>query len=584
MAHSLLALAGWLLLPAAALADLSGFDASAYDTYRSGTTTLPVVSAKSVQLTEAGTSNTATSIFSKTTQSLTGAWTAHFTYKITLPEEGHDPADGFAFVVKNSTTNLGNVGGDVGYRTITDSVAIVVRTYPGGTHGIGLGTEGDLGAASEPANVSFTKTSPVTFDLCHDPDAKAIEVLITQDGVTNRARYDVDIASVLGASTGLVGFTGGTGGESQGTTISDFSFQEAADPEIGVPHVANYGASSAADVARQGNIQLTSSGTMLTGTLLWGGAKYSLKGKISEEQNTVITVSKKKVAGATLKLDIAVHGQGHRMAVDLTDSEDNSTYSGVLLPAVPRPKQTFTVTLGEEDPPSPSAPSASGRGAASNAFSITGSKGYAVVKTSSNGTSRIAGVAPDGTKFSASLASGFFDQAPLFAQLYKVKKLGTGHLTGTVLTPGGLVPNSKSGLAAASLRRPGNFKKLYPAGVFEEFGVVSSRFAKDDVPLDFNFTPPSQANGTMAVEGGNTGDFQTAIRVVDGKPAATFPSGAPNKEKLTLKSSGLITGSFHSPGTSKVRKFKGVSDQVSNVGVGTFIGDTLAGSVTVTPF
>ncbi len=92
--------------------------------------------------------------------------------------------------------------------------------------GTALGTNGNIG--------SFTSTSPVNLDS-NDP----IAVLLSYNGTTNvltetlkdtvtsatfSTSYTSDLASVLGASTAWVGFTGGTGAGSSTQTVSNFTF------------------------------------------------------------------------------------------------------------------------------------------------------------------------------------------------------------------------------------------------------------------------------------------------------------------------------------------------------------------------
>ena len=137
------------------------------------------------------------------------------------------------FVLQNQGLNaVGGSGSGLGYSGISPSAAVALDIW---TPFIGttFATNGSLG--------SFTSVSPVNLDS-GDP----ISVLVAYNGTTNvlaetltdlttsatfSTSYTSDLASVLGAGTAYVGFTGGTGAGSSTQTVSDFSFINSAVPE-----------------------------------------------------------------------------------------------------------------------------------------------------------------------------------------------------------------------------------------------------------------------------------------------------------------------------------------------------------------
>ncbi len=134
-------------------------------------------------------------------------------------------ADGMAFVIQNSSiTALGASGGGLGYSGInTTSMAIEFNIW--GSSGSAMGTNGSTGG--------YTSTSPVVLNSGH-PISVSIGYLVTgnltytlTDQTTSQTiTYNriINLATVLGANGGYVGFSGGDGGATSTQTISNFVF------------------------------------------------------------------------------------------------------------------------------------------------------------------------------------------------------------------------------------------------------------------------------------------------------------------------------------------------------------------------
>jgi Bacterial lectin len=173
----------------------------------------------------------ATSVYYDTPQSISAGFQASFTYQAT-GGNSFALADGMTFVLQNAGLNaVGGTGGGLGYSGIAPSAAVALDIWTP-FEGTALATNGNIG--------SFTSTSPVNLDST-DP----IAVLLSYNGTTNvltetlkdtvtsatfSTSYTSDLASVLGASTALVGFTGGTGAGSSTQTVSNFTFASIPEP------------------------------------------------------------------------------------------------------------------------------------------------------------------------------------------------------------------------------------------------------------------------------------------------------------------------------------------------------------------
>ena len=192
-------------------------------------------------------------------------FTTTFTFQML---EGTSPppiADGFTFTIQNDpsgTAALGSAGGGLGYGTdsggpiVSNSVAIKFDAYkPGGDHSsTGLYVEGDLPAAGAPGpgdvyvpldntgidfNGAATAAQPHTFQVVLSYNGttltETIEDLTTS--ATFRTSYAVNIAAYLGSGTGMVGFTGGTGGATSLQDIDSWTASFLNRPPV-YPHVS----------------------------------------------------------------------------------------------------------------------------------------------------------------------------------------------------------------------------------------------------------------------------------------------------------------------------------------------------------
>lgn len=229
------------LPPAPARANISGFGATgAGFTLNQGQISDGLSVSGNVATLTNGTGSEGNSLFDNTAQSIT-AFNASFTYQ----DKGSNgvsgsTADGFTFTLQNDTrgvTAVGGTGNSLGYAAaggtiihtaVTPSVAVGFNIY--NTSGTFLGQSGTFGASNtsnavlysgDAINVSLSYANKVLTETLTDAAHTAN---------TSTFTYSVDIASVVGANTAYVGFTGADGGAVSTQTISNFVYTAVPEP------------------------------------------------------------------------------------------------------------------------------------------------------------------------------------------------------------------------------------------------------------------------------------------------------------------------------------------------------------------
>ena len=144
----------------------------------------------------------------------TGSFTASFTYT----DVGGGGADGAAFVLQNAlsgTTALGYDAGSFGYGGISASVAYEISIWNGRTVGTNFVTDGTTGTYNTTTPVNVASGDPINVTLVYDAAAETLTEFLTDTktgSVYTHTYTGIDLASTLGGSTAILGFTGGTGG------------------------------------------------------------------------------------------------------------------------------------------------------------------------------------------------------------------------------------------------------------------------------------------------------------------------------------------------------------------------------------
>ncbi|WP_158615554.1 MBG domain-containing protein [Acidipila sp. EB88] len=158
-----------------------------------------------------------------------------FTFQLT-----NAAADGIAFVLQNTgTTAVGGSGGSLGVGPaqgstsggIAKSVAIKFDLFNNSGEGIdstGLYLNGAAPTTPStdltPTGVNLHSTDPIAAVLNYDGTTLTVTLTDTVTKASATQAYKVDIAGTLGATTGYVGFTGGTGQQVATADIQSWSY------------------------------------------------------------------------------------------------------------------------------------------------------------------------------------------------------------------------------------------------------------------------------------------------------------------------------------------------------------------------
>jgi len=178
-----------------------------------------------------GRDSTAGSAWLRVGQSVGGTFQVKYTYRdvtasATGTVNGFNNADGATFAMQNAGTNaLGNNGGSLGYGGIAgNSVAHEIAIYNGGTIGTNVATNGTTGTYLATGSVNMASGNPINVQLDYNGTTVTELLTDTVTGLTFTRSYPINIATVLGVNSALLGFTGGSGGQGAIQTITNFQF------------------------------------------------------------------------------------------------------------------------------------------------------------------------------------------------------------------------------------------------------------------------------------------------------------------------------------------------------------------------
>ncbi|HTV43586.1 MAG TPA: hypothetical protein VMF08_23685 [Candidatus Sulfotelmatobacter sp.] len=160
-----------------------------------------------------------------------GAFQASFIYQAQY-DSTFPLADGITFCLQDDPRGVkatGSGGGDLGYNSITPSVAFQINIYPGngfgGFAGIGLGLDGNLETLVSPGSVNLTN-GMINVWLNYSKGNLAVTLSNELSAATFSTTFVTgDITEALGSDTAYVGFTGAFGGDTSVQTIQDFQFE-----------------------------------------------------------------------------------------------------------------------------------------------------------------------------------------------------------------------------------------------------------------------------------------------------------------------------------------------------------------------
>jgi len=166
-------------------------------------------------------------------------------------------ADGFVFVVQTNASNVGGIGGGIGYFGIPNSVGVEFDTWNNGqgdnnsSNHIGIDLNGsvDSAALAEVTEADMNDGEIWSAWVDYNGVTDTMEVRLALGAAVSRPTsamlsYVVDLTGVLGTTDAFVGFTSGTGAAFADHDILAWQFNTSYEPIDhvgGVPEPASLG-------------------------------------------------------------------------------------------------------------------------------------------------------------------------------------------------------------------------------------------------------------------------------------------------------------------------------------------------------
>jgi len=174
--------------------------------------------------------------------------------------------------------------------------------------------------------------------------------------------------------------------------------------------------------------------------------------------------------------------------------------------------------------------------------------GYAILSVQNNGQLKLSGALADNTSFSETVGVSRRGIWPLFAGLDG----GHGLLVGWVT-------NQASGAAAGSLFwiKSSNANTYYGSGLSIQASFTGT-----------NYVPPVSGSQYQIVFCGNTISPAVTNNLIVANGQFAPASGTSDGLKITLSSTGVLTGEFENPSTGKILAFKGAFTSPTQGGTG----------------
>ncbi len=143
-------------------------------------------------------------------------------------------ADGFTFTIQNSSKShwsLGANGGGLGYEGISKSVAVAFDLYQSfvadaemvGVYTGGVSPQGSS-VSLVGSGLNLHSGHPVHAHIVYSGNTLTLTLTDKTTSVTTTKSFNVDIASSIGGSTAMVGFTGGTGARTAIQNILNWTY------------------------------------------------------------------------------------------------------------------------------------------------------------------------------------------------------------------------------------------------------------------------------------------------------------------------------------------------------------------------
>jgi Legume lectin domain/PEP-CTERM motif len=172
------------------------------------------------------------------------SFSTRFTFNFNNPLGGG--ADGIVFTVQTNSSDVGGIGGGIGYQGIPNSVGIEFDNWYNGAFGdqddnhVGINVGGSITSVLQaPSPFTLDAGQDLTAWVDYNGATKLLEVRFANSN--NRPAvallsHTIDLVGVLGTPNAYVGFTSGTGAAAANHDIVNWEFRDVYAPiSSGVP-------------------------------------------------------------------------------------------------------------------------------------------------------------------------------------------------------------------------------------------------------------------------------------------------------------------------------------------------------------
>jgi hypothetical protein len=160
-----------------------------------------------------------------------------FSFRFTSQKNGG--ADGIVFVVQTVASNVGGLGGGIGYQGINNSVGVEFDNWfnsgsdPDKNH-VGIDLNGSVNSVVTKSIVTEFDAGDVWYAwVDYNGTTDLLEVRLSMDSmrpVVPELSYTVDLVAVLGQTDAFIGFTSGTGAASAFHDVLTWQFRDSFAP------------------------------------------------------------------------------------------------------------------------------------------------------------------------------------------------------------------------------------------------------------------------------------------------------------------------------------------------------------------
>lgn len=322
--------------------------------------------------------------------------------------------------------------------------------------------------------------------------------------------------------------------------------------------------------ANSGTISLIAANTgTFSAKFALGGTAFSFKGVFDNNGDSTSVIPRSGASSLTVSLQIDLTNGTDQVTGTVSDGTTTSSVIANLSPfnirTDPAPQYAGTYTIVLAPNPGDTGPT------------FPQGNGYGTLKIDAGGKIRLSATLGDGTRISQRSAVSQNGMWPVYIPLYTKQ----GSLEGLVTFTNSVGVSDLGGtLTWFKPAIPGS--KLYPNGFTTQIALFGSKYTPPPPGTPALTVSNAPCNLLVTSGAGDLVSFMSNSVTLNANDKVTLC--VTNGFKLTLTArTGLFSGSFVNPATSKPTMFKGALLQKQNDGAGLFLGTDQTGFITVEP-